>query len=105
MVFKCFKYIFKHFSRSIGGWISLGLITTQIGLSLTFFLLQSKIASKYIYELTSNYIRVLKNKVQVPPKKRKFDNRSDKLKSPKKDRKDKVKSSVDDLIVYMMKKK
>jgi len=105
LVFKCFKYIFKHFSRSIGGWISLGLITTQIGLSLTFFLLQSKIASKYIYELTSNYIRVLKNKVQVPPKKRKFDNRSDKLKSPKKDRKDKVKSSVDDLIVYNDEKK
>jgi len=105
LVFKCFKYIFKHFSRSIGGWISLGLITTQIGLSLTFFLLQSKIASKYIYELTSNYIKVLKNKVQVPPKKRKFDNRSDKLKSPKKDRKDKVKSSVDDLIVYNDEKK
>ena len=68
LVFKCFKNIFKHFSRSIGGWISLGLITVQIGLSLTFFLVQSKMVSKYIYDLTSKFISVINNIALAPPK-------------------------------------
>ena len=68
LVFKCFKYIFKHFSRSIGGWISLGLITVQIGLSLAFFLVQSKMVSKYIYDLTSKFISVINNIALAPPK-------------------------------------
>ena len=38
LVFKCFKYIFKHFSRSIGGWITLILILVQIAMVLLYFL-------------------------------------------------------------------
>ena len=71
LVFKCFKKIFSHFSRSIGGWISLGLILSQIGLSLTFFFVQSTQAGKYILNLTSNFIKYIqtKNKSDFPPKK------------------------------------
>ena len=68
LVFKCFKNIFKHFSRSIGGWISLGLIIAHISLSLTFFLVQSKMANKYIYDLTSEYISIINNSALAPPK-------------------------------------
>ena len=72
LVLKCFKNIFTHFSRSIGGWICLTLIACQIGLSLTFFLMQITQPSKYIFNLTKDYIRNLsKNEINSPPKKKK----------------------------------
>ena len=37
LVFKCFKNIFTHFSRSIGGWISLVLICAQGAMVTLFF--------------------------------------------------------------------
>ena len=86
LVFKCFKNIFTHFSRSIGGWISLTLILGQIGLSLTFFLFQSTQVSKYLFNLTKNYIKLVTTKsLNSPPKKVKLsDNKSDNIKSHKK---------------------
>ena len=38
LVFKCYKYIFKYFSRSIGAWISLSLIIIHLGMILFYFL-------------------------------------------------------------------
>ena len=86
LVFKCFKNIFTHFSRSMGGWISLTLILGQIGLSLTFFLFQSTQVSKYLFNLTKNYIKLVTTKsLNSPPKKVKLsDNKSDNIKSHKK---------------------
>ena len=86
LVFKCFKNIFTHFSRSTGGWISLTLILGQIGLSLTFFLFQSTQVSKYLFNLTKNYIKLVTTKsLNSPPKKVKLsDNKSDNIKSHKK---------------------
>ena len=70
LVFKCFKNIFTHFSRSIGGWITLSLILGQIGLSFTFFFVQSTQVSKYLYNLTKNYIKFISVKnPNSPPKK------------------------------------
>ena len=72
-VFKCFKDMFKHFSKSIGGWISLGLIGTHIGMTLTFFLLSSSQVDTYILTMTYNYIsyitKSVKKKPLLPPKK------------------------------------
>ena len=56
LVFKCFKYIFKHFSRSIGGWIALSLIIVHISMILVYFLIESVKCSKYIFTLTKNYV-------------------------------------------------
>ena len=56
LVFKCFKYMFKHFSRSIGGWICLGLILTNISMALVYFLFEAIKGSKYLYNITKSYI-------------------------------------------------
>ena len=69
-VFKCFKNIFTHFSRSIGGWISLTLIAAQIGLTLTFFLLQSSQTSKYIFNITKGFIKCFSSRIPSTPPKR-----------------------------------
>jgi len=70
-VFKCFKNIFTLFSRSIGGWISLALITSQIGLTLTFFLLQSSQTSKYIFNITKGFMKYFSSIIpSIPPKRR-----------------------------------
>ena len=72
LVFKCFKFIFKHFAKSYGGWISLILITTHIGMTLLYFLLDSVKVRKYIFSLTYNYIKILQNSGKknglLPPK-------------------------------------
>ena len=83
LVFKCFKYIFTHFPSSIGGWISLGLIMSQIALTLVFFFVQSTQTSKYIFNLTTNFIKYLSKKRGHTPPKKGFINRvkSDKIKS------------------------
>ena len=72
LVFKCIKNIFKHFKRSIGSWISLALVGTHIGMSLTFIFVSIVNVKKYIYSLTYNYLSHLvksaKKKPLLPPK-------------------------------------
>ena len=73
LVFKCFKYMFKHFSRSIGGWISLVLILVQITMVVLFYLIGFPNVKKYVLSLTHNYIafltKLVKKKPLLPPKK------------------------------------
>ena len=72
LVFKCFKYMFKHFARSIGGWISLILIISHISMTLLFIFIGIPNIKMYIYSLTQNYINFIGNKIQpnpqLPPK-------------------------------------
>ena len=73
MVFKCTKYIFRYFERSIGGFISLCLIVAHIGMTLLYFL-NGKIKLRiYIFSLINSYLLFLKktkNKDKsFPPKK------------------------------------
>ena len=72
LVFKCFKYMFKHFARSIGGWISLILIISHISMTLLFIFIGIPKIKMYIYSLTQNYINFIGNKIQpnpqLPPK-------------------------------------
>ena len=74
LVFKCIKNMFTHFSRSIGGWISLCLICAHIGMTLVFFLISSPQVNKYLFSLTYNYISYIKNSLKIesslPPKRK-----------------------------------
>ena len=115
-VFKCFKYIFTHFSRSIGWWISLTLITAQIGLTLTFFLLQSSQTSKYIFNITKGFIKCFSSRIPSTPPKRGMINQKKsekelkqnseinstkrKIKNIKMDKINKEKNYNDDLIIH-----
>ena len=85
-VFKCFKNIFTHFSRSIGGWISLSLILGQTGFALTYFLFQSTQVSKYIYNLTKNYLKCMPTKKPLLPPKRGISNNKNNKKDNKKEK-------------------
>ena len=80
LVFKCFKYMFKHFERSIGGWISLFLIIAQITMVLLYFLLELSKIKIYIFSLTDRYISYLSKKIlsdsNSPPKRRINNNKS-----------------------------
>ena len=74
LVLKCFKNIFTHFSRSIGGWISLVLICAQGSMVTLFFLVGFSNVKKYLLCLTNNYISYISNKnnknidINTPPK-------------------------------------
>ena len=67
LVFKCIKDIFKHFTRSIGSWISLFLISFHIGMTLTFIIVSIVKIKKYMYSLTYNYISYLKKITKTNP--------------------------------------
>ena len=62
LVLKCFKYIFKHFTRSLGGWISLFLILAQIAMVLLYFLMELGKMQVKILSLTKNYIQYISKK-------------------------------------------
>ena len=73
-VFNCFPYIFKHFSRSIGGWISLFLIMVDIIMVMLYFLFSFGKIKSYIFSLTKKYVDYISklkksNKKNFPPKK------------------------------------
>ena len=67
LVLKCIKNIFKYFSRSIGGWISVGLIVSHIGLTLTFGLVELAKIKGHVISLTKNYLSLLTK--NSPPRK------------------------------------
>ena len=72
LAFKCIKYIFKHFSSSIGAWISLTLIISHLSMTAIYFLFQSIKVKKYMFTLTKSYISYISNnnrkKSPNPPK-------------------------------------
>ena len=100
MVFKCFKYIFKHFTRSIGGWISLGLLLSDIAVALVYFLVESIKCSKYIFTLTKNYLSYISNskKKNAPPKK----NISNQVRSEKFNKKEVLKLIIKILFLIIL---
>ena len=72
LVFKCFKYMFKHFAKSIGGWISLVLLISHITMTLLFIFFGIPNIKMYIFSLTQNYINFISKKIRInqlfPPK-------------------------------------
>ena len=76
LVFKCIKYMFTHFSTSIGGWLSLILILAHIGMILLYFLIELNKMKIFLYSFTNRYIAHLpkntKSNSNAPPKKVSF---------------------------------
>ena len=74
LVFKCIKYIFKYFKRSIGGMISVFLILSHIVMVVLYFIVGFAKIKVYILSLTKGYISYIKKKdntkINVPPKNR-----------------------------------
>ena len=92
LVLKCFKYIFKHFSKSIGGIITLCLLLINIILTVIFFIYEANKIKKYVHDLLENYLSFLhqtkdlyKDELNPPKKKSKFslDNSKNKVYSIK----------------------
>ena len=80
LVMKCYKYIFKHFTRSVGGWLCLIILIIQIGLTIFFYLYESIRLKRYVFNLTEDYLSYLtrnvkkdfiniNNDANAPPKK------------------------------------
>ena len=78
MVLTCYKYIFKYFYRSIGGYITITLIIAHIISILIYFLVGLPKLKIYILSLTEKYLSFLKqkkiNKGDFPPRKRSLKN-------------------------------
>ena len=72
-VLKCFKYMFNHFTRSIGGWISLILIIAQIAMILLYFFFELEKMKTKLLNLVKEYLEYIANKGKEsndnPPKK------------------------------------
>ena len=62
LVMTCYKYIFKHFARSVGGWLCLIILIMQIGLTIFFYLYESVKLKRYIFNLTEGYLNYLSRK-------------------------------------------
>ena len=61
-VFLCFKYIFKNFKKTIGGYIIFYSILICIAFTLFFYLKEFNKLKKYIQELTDDYLSFLNDK-------------------------------------------
>ena len=61
-VVKCYKYIFKYFTKLYGGYIVLVLVFNQIILTLYYCNKNVFNIKKYIFNITHNYIEYLKRK-------------------------------------------
>ena len=59
-VFKCTKYIFKYFTRSIGSFLSLCAIASHIGLTLLYFLSGRLHLKIYFFSMTNSYLLYIK---------------------------------------------
>lgn len=77
---KCYKYIFKHFTRSVGGWLCLILLLAQIALTIIFYLYELIRLKKYVLNLTESYLTFISKSqrrssihmdlnLAIPPKK------------------------------------
>ena len=81
LVFKCIKYMFKHFTSSYGAWISVALMSAHIAMACTYIFVELAKMNTYILTLTKNYISFISDmKIGSPPKK-KLNNRNNKEKN------------------------
>ena len=64
MVFKCYKDLLqkKYFIKNTGGFIFLGIIFSEVIISIIFFFIDMFKVFKYLYKLTDHYINSLNTK-------------------------------------------
>ena len=88
LVMKCFKYIFKHFTQSIGGIISTIAISLHLLLTVSYFICGKSQIIKYVYGIYENFLAFVgKEAINIqsfPPKKEKNQNLKDKTTNNKK---------------------
>ena len=74
LVMKCYKYIFKHFSNSIGGIISLVSLAAHISCSLVYFIYGCNQIKIYIYKIYEKFISFIEKygiaNISYPPKRK-----------------------------------
>ena len=56
LVMKCYKYMFKHFSNSIGGMLSIASIAGSLVCSLIYFLVGRNQIKIYVYNIFENFM-------------------------------------------------
>ena len=71
-VLKCYKYIFKYFSKLYGGFITVSLLLCHILLSIIFFTYELNNIKRYVFNLTENYLKFISQTLNnnTPPKKK-----------------------------------
>ena len=76
-VLKCYKYIFKFFSKSYGVFIFLVFLLVHIIMVICYFIIELDEIMKYIFNMTQSYIAFLNNNANkeksAPPKKKNID--------------------------------
>ena len=74
LVMKCYKYIFKHFSNSIGGIISLVSLAAHISCSLVYFIYGCNQIKIYIYKIYEKFLSFIEKygiaNISYPPKRK-----------------------------------
>ena len=89
LVMTCYGYIFKYFSKSIGGVISTVAVVGHIVSSAIYFIVGRNLIKKYIYNLYENFLSFIEKAglaKNAPPKKSiKNEKLRDKLMKSKKD--------------------
>ena len=58
-VLKCYKYIFKYFNRSYGGYICLILIFFHLVFSVLFFAFDLDKIKRFVFNITQNYLQYI----------------------------------------------
>ena len=83
MVLKCYKYIFKYFTRSIGAIIILTLFLLNIAFSLLFIFIELIQMKRYIFLLSEKYTAFLQKLPNFnnsnPPKRNEINNNTEKV--------------------------
>ena len=72
LVITCYGYIFKYFSKSVGGIISIVAVAGHIISSAVYFIIGRNVIKKYIYNLYENFLSFIEKAglaKNAPPKK------------------------------------
>ena len=77
LVMKCYKYMFKDFTKSIGGMISIVSLAGSLLCSLTYFLIGKNQIRVYIYNIFENFMNFVEKiglRGNAPPHRRSIKN-------------------------------
>ena len=84
LVLKCYKNLFKHFTRSIGGMLVLSLLILNIFFTLIFFFFELIRMKRYIFNLTEKFSSFVSNYPHLvkfgPPKRKEQKNKTERTK-------------------------
>ena len=101
LVLKCYKYLLKYFTRSIGGIIILTLIVLCIIFAGIFYSFEINKMKRYIFSLTEKYTSFLTNYSHIfklfPPKRKSIKNKTLKEEALKISKKNNISDNIKDI--------